>query len=383
VDVDEARDAEFRAEARAWLAAHAPAHEGTCNDFEGCRAWQRTLYDGGWAGVSWPIEFGGRGGTAWEAVLFAQEQARYDVSSGFVSSTIGMLGAALMAHGTDAQRERFLSPLLRGDEAWCQLFSEPGAGSDLANLATRAERDGDEFVVNGQKVWTSNAQFCDWAMLLARTNPDAPKHKGISFFLVDLRTPGFDIRPLRQITGVAHFNEVFLNDVRVPADNTIGPVDGGWGPARTVLANEAMIIGGGPKGAGTDALIELARDGGRSNDRVVRQRLAHAVTRERLLQCLTDRMLQSVRDRGEAVVDGSVLKVLWSEERAERADLAVDLLGPGGALYGDDAPGAGSWQTLLLNRFWGSIGGGTNEIHRTMVGERVLGLPAEPRVDKG
>jgi len=376
-------DGEFVGEARAWLAAHAPAHEGTCDDFEGCRAWQRTLYDGGWAGVSWPVEFGGRGGTAWQAVLFAQEQARYEVTSGFVSSTIGMLGAALMAHGTAAQRGRVLPPLLRGDEAWCQLFSEPGAGSDLANLATRAERDGDEFVVNGQKVWTSSAQFCDWAMLLARTNPDAPKHKGISFFLVDLRTPGFDIRPLRQITGATHFNEVFLNDVRVPAANTLGPVDGGWGPTRTVLANEAMIIGGGPRGADTNALIELAREGGRSNDAVVRQRLARAVTRERLLRCLTERMLQSVRDGGEVVVDGSVLKVLWSEERAERADLAVDLLGAAGALYGDDAPCAGSWQTLLLNRFWGSIGGGTNEIHRTMVGERVLGLPPEPRVDKG
>ena len=376
-------DGEFVGEARAWLAEHAPAHEGTCDDFEGCRAWQRTLYDGGWAGVSWAAEFGGRGGTAWQAVLFAQEQARYQVTSGFVSSTIGMLGAALMAHGTAAQRDRFLPPLLRGDEAWCQLFSEPGAGSDLASLATRAERDGDEFVVNGQKVWTSSAQFCDWAMLLARTNPDAPKHKGISFFLVDLHTPGFDIRPLRQITGATHFNEVFLNDVRVPAANILGPVDGGWGPTRTVLANEAMIIGGGPRGADTNALIELARGGGRSNDAVVRQRLARAVTRERLLRCLTERMLQSVRDGGEVVVDGSVLKVLWSEERAERADLAVDLLGAAGALYGDDAPCAGSWQTLLLNRFWGSIGGGTNEIHRTMVGERVLRLPPEPRVDKG
>ena len=192
------------------------------DQFEAGRAWQRELYDGGWAGISWPVEYGGRGATPAQASIFAEEQAGFGVSAGFVGSTIGMVGPVLLSHGSVAQRSRFLRPLLRADETWCQLFSEPSAGSDLANLATRADRDGDEFVVNGQKVWTSNAHVCDFAILLARTNPDVPKHRGITFFLLDLRTPGIEVRPLRQITGAAHFNEVFLTDVRVPIANVVG-----------------------------------------------------------------------------------------------------------------------------------------------------------------
>jgi alkylation response protein AidB-like acyl-CoA dehydrogenase len=390
-------DRAFRAEARAWLAAHAeprrgegdwsnrPQHdseEAEREYFERCRAWQRTLFDGGWAGISWPVEFGGRGGTPWQAVIFDQEQARFDVTSGFLGSTIGMVGPVLMASGTDEQRARFLGPLLRGDEAWCQLFSEPGAGSDLANLATRAERDGDEFVVNGQKVWTSNAHRCDWAILLARTNPDAPKHRGITFFLLDLRTPGVDIRPLRQITGTAHFNEVFLTDVRVPVTNVVGEVDRGWEPSRRVLGHEAAVIGGARTADSADALIDLARSLEESDAPLVRQRLARAYAQERVLDHLRNRVLESVREGRPPALDGSVLKILWSEARAERGGVGVDLLGPAGALSGADAPRGGHWQVQLLNRFWGTIGGGTSEVHRTMIGERVLGLPPEPRVDR-
>jgi acyl-CoA dehydrogenase len=285
-----------------------------------------------------------------------------------------MVGPLLMEHGTDEQRGRFLRPLLRADEAWCQLFSEPGAGSDLAGLVTRAERDGDEFVVNGLKVWTSGARYCDWAILLARTNRDAPKHRGITFFLVDLSTPGIDIRPLRQITGTAHFNEVFLTDVRIPAANIVGALDSGWGPARTVLAHEATVIGTSSGVDDANALISLARELHLACRPVVRQRLAQVFIRERVLQYMQDRVLASVRDRRQSPVDGSVLKVFWSEARAERAEVGVDLLGPAGALEG-------AWPTHLLNRFWATIGGGTSEMHRTMIGERVLGLPPEPRTD--
>ncbi|MDQ1475766.1 MAG: hypothetical protein QOE62_995 [Actinomycetota bacterium] len=377
------RSEAFRAEVRAWLAEHVPLWRGRCGDavsdredFDSGRAWQRELFDGGWAGITWPVEYGGRGGSAAQAAIFAEEQSRYAVSAGFVASTIGMVGPVLLRYGNDAQRERYLRPLLRADEAWCQLFSEPSAGSDLANLATRAERHGDEFVVNGQKVWTSNAHLCDFAILLVRTNPDAPKHRGITFLLVDLRTPGVEVRPLRQITGAAHFNEVFLTDVRVPLENVVGDIDAGWAPARAVLAHEASVIGSGNSAAtGYAALLTLARDLDRVHESVVRQRLALAFTREQILRYMKQRVQQSVRAGGRPDIDGSVMKVLWSEARRERAELGVALLGAAGALAGD-------WTTQLLEQFTGTIGGGTNEVHRTMIGERVLGLPAEPRVDR-
>jgi alkylation response protein AidB-like acyl-CoA dehydrogenase len=377
------RSEAFRAEVRAWLAEHVPLWRGRCGDavsdredFDSGRAWQRELFDGGWAGITWPVEYGGRAGSAAQATIFAEEQGRYAVSAGFVASTIGMVGPVLLRYGNDAQRERYLRPLLRADEAWCQLFSEPSAGSDLANLATRAERHGDEFVVNGQKVWTSNAHLCDFAILLVRTNPDAPKHRGITFLLVDLRTPGVEVRPLRQITGAAHFNEVFLTDVRVPLENVVGDIDAGWAPARAVLAHEASVIGSGNSAAtGYAALLTLARDLDRVHESVVRQRLALAFTREQILRYMKQRVQQSVRAGGRPDIDGSVMKVLWSEARRERAELGVALLGAAGALAGD-------WTTQLLEQFTGTIGGGTNEVHRTMIGERVLGLPAEPRVDR-
>jgi alkylation response protein AidB-like acyl-CoA dehydrogenase len=376
-------DDRFRAEARAWLEEHAPPlrarRDAATNDreqFDAGRAWQRELFDGGWAGVAWPVEYGGRGATPAQASIFAEEQAAFGVSAGFVGSTIGMVGPVLLSHGSVAQRSRFLRPLLRADETWCQLFSEPAAGSDLANLATRAERDGAEFVVNGQKVWTSNAQLCDYAILLARTNPDAPKHRGITFFLVDLRTPGIEVRPLRQITGAAHFNEVFLTDVRIPVDNVIGEIDNGWGPARAVLAHEASVIGGGNAAAlGCADLVALARELGRGCEPIMRQRLAHAYAVEQILQYMKSRMQSSARSGGRPEIDGSVMKVLWSEARRQRAELGVALLGAGGAL--NDV-----WPIQLLEQFSGTIGGGTNEVHRTMIGERVLGLPPESRVDR-
>ena len=376
-------DDRFRAEASAWLAQYAPAMRdrvaSATSDqarFEAGRAWQRELFDGGWAGISWPCAYGGRGAPAEHASIFAEEQARCAVSAGFVASTIGMVGPTLLHFGNEAQRVRYLRPLLRAEETWCQLFSEPAAGSDLANLSTRAERQGDEFVVNGQKVWTSNAHLCDFAILLARTNLDAPKHRGISFLLLDLRAPGIEVRPLRQITGAAHFNEVLLTDVRIPVENVVGEIDGGWAPARAVLAHEASVIGGGnAAAAGYAALLALAGARDRRHDPIVRQRLAQAYTREEILRYMTRRVRESVRTPGRPRIDGSVMKVLWSEARRERAELGVALLGAAGAL--DD-----EWPIQLLEQFSGTIGGGTNEVHRTMIGERALGLPPEPRVDR-
>src|SRR6478735_2390873 len=252
----------FRAEVREWLAARAkrrqpgtdPEHFYSSSDssaeadaahVRACKAWQRTLYDAGWAGIAWPKEFGGRGGAGWQQRIFNEEQSRFDVAAGVFAVGIAMAGPTIIAWGTEDQQQRFLTPMLSGEHVWCQLFSEPGAGSDLAGLRTRAVRDGEQWVVNGQKVWTSGAHHSDWGLLLARTDLDAPKHKGITAFLLDMRTPGIEVRPLRQINGMAHFNEVFFTDVAIPDACRLGPVNEGWRVANTMLSNERAMIGGG------------------------------------------------------------------------------------------------------------------------------------------
>jgi len=266
---DTSEEAAFRQEVRSWLTEHAkkkdPGQLSSSHSFydfddvfvtEG-KAWQRRLFEGGWAGITWPVEFGGRGGDVVQSMIFRQEEAQFDVTSGLFAVAIGMAGPTLIGHGSDEQRARYLPAMLRGDEVWCQLFSEPGAGSDLASLATRAERDGDEWVVNGQKVWSSGAHHADMGILLARTDPDLPKHRGITFFILDMRTPGVDVRPLRQMTGGATFNEVFFTDVRVPAANVVGDVNGGWRATMTTLANERSLSGG---SSSFPQVLKLARE---------------------------------------------------------------------------------------------------------------------------
>jgi alkylation response protein AidB-like acyl-CoA dehydrogenase len=304
------------------------------------------------------------------------------LTSGFVASTIALVRPTLEAHGTPAQQERYLPPLVRGDEVWCQLFSEPGAGSDLAALRTRAARDGDEWVVNGQKVWTSGAQHADFAILIARTDADVPKHRGITYFVLDMHSPGVEVRPLRQIDGAAEFNEVFLTDVRVPHENVVGEVNGGWAVAHTTLANESMMIGSSDGVRGdVDALICLARETDVGSDPLLRQRITDAYIRSRVLGFLGDRV-ETAASRGERPgPDGSVLKLLWAEAGARAAETGVAAQGPLGMLF-EDAPQRGYWQRQLLRQFHWRIGGGTEQIHRNMIGERMLGLPAEPRVDK-
>ena len=303
MDFDEAQEEiAFRAEVGEWLDAHAKrrvagdrsdtsympgdgSHEADLEHLRACKEWQRTLYEGGWAGITWPVEAGGRGGAGWQQRIFNEEQSKYDVAVGVFAVGIGMAGPTIMAWATPEMQQRFLPPMLRGDEVWCQLFSEPGAGSDLAGLRTRAERDGDEWVVNGQKVWTSGAHYSDWGLLLARSDPDAPKHKGITAFLLDMRTPGIDVRPLRQITGASHFNEVFLTDVRVPDSCRVGPEGGGWRVANTMLSNERALIGGGGR-VGFRDIVALAKRSGTENDPVLRQELARSYTRMQVIKWL-------------------------------------------------------------------------------------------------
>ncbi|HEV8299092.1 MAG TPA: acyl-CoA dehydrogenase family protein, partial [Acidimicrobiales bacterium] len=301
MDFDETpEEAAFRAEVRAFLGAHAPRADDTRDEnsiyitdhdrearyVQRCRDWQRVKFEQGWAGITWPKEYGGRGGNGIQDGILREEEAKVISASGVFAVGIGMAGPTIIVHGTEAQKQRFLPPMLRGDEIWCQLFSEPGAGSDLGGLRTSAVRDGDEWVVNGQKVWNSGAHYSDWGILLTRTDPDAPKHRGITYFLVDMRTRGIDVRPLKQITGASHFNEVFLNDVRIPHVNVLGEVNAGWGPMMTTLANERTLIGGAGNRGGFAQLADLARRTGGATDPVLRQRLAQAYTRGELLKYL-------------------------------------------------------------------------------------------------
>jgi alkylation response protein AidB-like acyl-CoA dehydrogenase len=399
MDFDEsAEDAAYRAEAHAWLSAHAtlkdPAKstpmsmgesdpEAEREHVRQSKAWQRTLYDGGWAGITWPKEYGGRGGTPMEAIIFGQEQARFDVPTSVFAQGIGMAGPTIMAHGTDAQKERFLETMLRGEEVWCQLFSEPGAGSDLASLATSAVRDGDEFVVNGQKVWTSSAHFSDWGILLARTDVDAPKHRGITYFLLDMTTPGIDVRPLRQATGAAHFNEVFLTDVRIPAANVVGPVNGGWGVTMTTLTNERTLIGSGV-GVGDvfGDVVRLARDYDRSDDALVRQDLSALYIRLQLLKYLGWRIQTAISRNQQPGPESSVLKLGLSRHLSLTGDLVMSLQGPRATLLDYADAQSGPWGLQFLSQWASKLGGGTEQIQRNIIAERVLGMPRDTPVDK-
>ena len=390
---DTPEEAAVREAARAWLERNAPRRDaGTLatrakwrdasagaqlEHVRACKEWQHKLFDGGWAGITWPTEYGGRGGTAIEQAIFNQEMARFEVGAGALSVGVGMVGPTLIEWGTDEQKSDHLQAILSGDEVWCQLFSEPGAGSDLAGLRTRAEPDGDAWVVNGQKVWTSLAHHSDWAILLARTDPDVPKHRGITFFLVDMSSPGMDIRPLRQIDGVAHFNEVFLTDVRIPDSQVVGPVNGGWRVTHSTLQSERALIGGGA-GVRFEDLAALARATGRSTDPIHRQELARAYIRFELLRFLGLRVQTSLSRGLPPGSESSVMKLGYSQHTAALCDLALSLEGAAGMLGMEGAPDGGYWQQQFLSQWAVRIGGGTDQVQRNIIGERVLGLPREP-----
>ena len=392
--------AAFRAEVRDFLDANAEVRHGDERDWSRngaatdedvaadyrrrCREWQATLADNGWAGLTWPKAFGGRGGTPAHQIVFNQELARYDTTSGFITAAQALVGPTLMKHGTPEQQARYMEPLLRGDEWWCQLFSEPGAGSDLSSMSTRAVLDEStgEWVVNGQKVWTSNAQYADFGILVARTDPEVPKHAGLTYFVVDMTTPGIEIRPLVQAQGVAHFNEVFLSDVRIPAANVVGEVGDGWTVTRTTLRSESSMISGAGQATPFTAVLALARERGRTEDPVIRQGLARVYTNELIQKWMGWRTQTAVMTgRYELGLHGSLMKNFFTRSFAFKVGLALDIEGAEGMLS-DDAEGGGFWQYQFLNQFASKIGGGTEEVHRNNLGEQALGLPREPSVDK-
>ncbi len=365
---------------RAWLAAHPPPDVGVAHDAAEAatlRTWQRTMNDAGWVGVHWPVEHGGRGAAPADVAAYHRELALAGAPPFLGRVGITLVGPTLIAHGTDAQRERWLPRILSADDVWCQLFSEPDAGSDLTSLTTRAVRTGDGYRVTGRKVWSSFATFADLGIALVRTDPDAPPHRGISMLAIPMDAPGVDVRPLRQLTGEPEFSEVFLDDVAVPADHVVGEVDDGWRVANTTLADE--------RGASfiwreqvlhqlaVAELWETCRVRGLGDDPRVRQDLARVWIDGEVFRLHNARNLERIA-RGEPLgAEASLVKLFWADASRRLGETAVGLLGPGTLLAGD------GWGRRLLATRANSIMGGTSEIQRTVVGERVLGLPREPR----
>jgi alkylation response protein AidB-like acyl-CoA dehydrogenase len=381
---DSPREAEFRAEARAFLEAHAP--EQTIDFFdeeadeeellEKSLDWQRTLFEHGWAAVTWPREYGGRGLGPIEQIIWNQELARAGFGESLFVVGIGMAGPTIIAHGTQEQKERFLAPMLRGEEIWCQLFSEPGAGSDLAGLACRAEREGDEWVVTGQKTWCSGAHYAQFGILLARTDPKAPKNRGITYFLLDMKSPGIEVCPLRQMTGGSHFSEVFLNEVRVADASRLGAEGEGWAAARTTLMNERMAIGGMERMFSFDELRDLIRARGKDVDDVMRDEAARVYTWVRTLDLLNKRIITKLGKGMIPTAEASVMKLALARLISRGSGLALRALGASALLR------PGSWQNQFLYAPAFHIGGGTDEIQKNIAAERVLGLPREPATDR-
>jgi alkylation response protein AidB-like acyl-CoA dehydrogenase len=376
----------FRDEVRAWLGANLdrPWREqvrdpGSDDDrIEVRRRWQRKLHEGGYLGVEWPKEWGGRGLSAVEKSVLEAELARADAPPILNFLGIGLLGPALIHHGTEEQRRRFIPPMLSGDEIWCQGFSEPGAGSDLAALKTSARIEGDEFVLNGQKVWTTNGPWADWIFVLARTDAK-DRHGGISFILVRLDTPGVTVRPLRQITGESEFGEVFFEEARVPRSQLLGQIGEGWKIAMTVLAYERGTYALGLSGRyarDIEALAATCRAIGRT-DSASRQKIARLVVENDVLYSNGMRMLANMADGKVPGPEASLEKLFWSEFDQRFRETALDLLGPGGQLL-NDAPGACSdvdWAREFLWSRSETIFSGSSEVQKNIVAKRVLGLP--------
>ena len=387
-------EAEYRATLRSWLEVNMeptaeeagfkpyqwmPSPELEVAQHEANRARYAQLYAAGYVGIAVPAVYGGQGGEAWMQRAFNEESVGWQVQTGFFHSIASMSVPALLHFGTEAQKQAHIRGLLDGSVSWCQLFSEPGAGSDLAGLGTRAERDGDEYVINGQKVWNSAAMYADMGILLVRTDPDVPKHKGITFLLFDMRQPGVEVRRLVQAHGAGHFAEVFIDNARCPVDNVLGDVDAGWGPTRLVMANESAMIGGASSDR-AEQLVTLARMLGKNDDPIIRQRLAEIYTRQKLLDQMGAAISAAARQRQPLPIHPSIVKLFVAQNRRHEGDLAQQLMGPAGVATTHEAS---EWAMEQLHaRFPISIGGGTDEVHHNNLGEQALGLPRDIRTDK-
>jgi alkylation response protein AidB-like acyl-CoA dehydrogenase len=378
----------FRDECREWLTANVPApfagkslnEEENAEALAYLQAWQKKVYDHGWTGISWPKAYGGRGATLIEQSIFQEEWAKANAPMLINVLGLSLIGPTIIAVGTEEQKQRYLPKILSGEEIWCQGFSEPNAGSDVAGLGTKAVRDGDDFIINGQKIWTSLAHVSDWCLLLVRTDFEAPKHKGITALLVDMHSEGVSVRPLKQMTGDSGFNEVFFSNVRVPVANVLGEINKGWHTAIATLMNERANLGAGVyitiKRA-LDALIERSHNtqrGGRpsAQDPVIRQKIAQAYLELEIFRLNSNRALSKMSKSSVPGPEGSILKIFWSELNQRVQQTAMEALGPFGQLQDFDE---GKWVYGYLRTRGNTIEAGTSEIQRNIVAERVLGLP--------
>ena len=377
----------FRAEVLAFLEATLPP-KGAAVETGGTGvtrsvAFQRQLADAGLAGITWPVEYGGRGLPGRFQRIFDREAKAFQVPPRALEIGLGMCGPTLLVHASEEQKQALIPPLLRGEHIWCELFSEPGAGSDLSSVQTRARLDGDEFVLDGQKVWTSGAQHSDYAACLTRSDPARPKREGITMLIVDMHSPGITVRPLRQMTGDAHFNEVFLDGVRVPASNVLGDIHDGWRGARTMLAFERQALGGmGSGGGGKGGFAALAAEARRrdlSNRPALRDRLVQLRIRQMVLQHLSGYL--QVKARAGDGAAASLLKLAMAQLVQESALVAVEVAGMGATAWAPTDPEGDRWCSQLLSAQSASIGGGTNEIVRNVIAERLLGLPRDEEGD--
>lgn len=387
---DTPEEAAFRAEARAWLEANAPKDDSIpateAEALKRAKAWQAKRAGAGFAKITWPKEVGGRGGTPIQQVIYNQEEGKFNVPGGFFDIGLGMCIPTLMTYGKPEDLKRYVGPALKGDEIWCQLFSEPSAGSDVAGLRTKAEKDGDEWVINGQKVWTSGAHYSDFGILLTRTNPDVPKHKGLTMFYIDMKAPGVTVKPIKQINGGANFNEVFFNDLRVKDSQRLGEVGDGWKVALTTLMHERLAVGGGAGSRGPDAreLLELARtteleDGPAIRNAGVREKIADIYVRTQGLKYTTYRTMTALSRGQQPGPEASIGKIVSAPKLQEVSGFGMDLQGEAGVLM------TGEGSEFQQSYMWAPglrIAGGTDEILKNIIAERVLGLPGDIRVDK-
>ena len=388
---DSKEEAAFREEARSWLAANVPTADDMAglDGIEAAKLWQMRKYEAGWACLRWPKEYGGRDASPIEAVIWGQEESKYDVPQGVFSIGQGMAAPTMMAFATEEQKKRHLPPMASGEEIWCQLFSEPAGGSDLAALRTRAERDGDEWVINGQKIWTSGAHYSDWAILVTRHDPTLPKHKGLTYFFLNMKSPGIEIKPIKQISGDANFNEVYFTDVRIPDSQRLGAVGQGWQVAITTLMNERASIGAGGSGVGFDKAFSLAQrvninDRPAIEDSAVRAKLASWYAQETGLKYNIYRTLSAMSQGQTPGPENSIGKLVGAPKTQDMASFCMDLLEESGAIWDREFnEEAGLFQSSYMSVPGFRIAGGTDEIMANIIAERVLGLPQDTRVDKG
>jgi alkylation response protein AidB-like acyl-CoA dehydrogenase len=392
---DTPEEATYRAKARAWLEANAPTRTGDSESgledpvsMDAARAWQRKKAEAGYACITWPKEWGGGGGKSWQSVIFGQEEAKVSTPGNPFAIGLGMCVPTVMTAGNEADKERFVRPAVLGEEIWCQLFSEPSGGSDAAAARTRAVRDGDDWVINGQKVWTSGAHFSDFGLLLTRTDPDVPKHKGLTMFWIDMKAPGVEVRPIHQMSGASNFNEVYFTDLRVKDSQRVGAVGEGWRVAVVTLMNERLSVGGGGSGSGHRRIFKLATDvstlaGPAAKDAGLREKIADWFVQAEGLKYTTYRTMTALSRGQTPGPENSIAKVVHATVMQDMANTAMELEDQFGIITDPKlAPLAGAFQSALMAAPGLRIAGGTDEILRNIIAERVLGMPQDVRLDK-